>query len=164
MSNLAKDWQEGEYTIRVKGNSVQVSKICKDVIHGVICYKQKSAHSRCGPQNEFDLVEGVTIAMKRLEQYINPRIVESDMVKIKNDDYIYSNYDAWVTEQLFNGLKPCYATRFCYNDDKPNLQCKYKVIKIASPLDDLDCNLALIESDTSVRCCYVIGLEGLEKC
>lgn len=164
MSNQAKDWQEGEYTIRVKGNSVQVSKICKDVIHGVICYKQKSAHSRCDPQNEFDLVEGVTIAMKRLKQYITPRIVEGDMVKIKNDDYIYSNYDAWVTEQLFNGLEPGYAIRFRYNDYEPDLQCKYKVIKIAPHLDGPDYNLVLIESDTPTKRCYVISLRGLEKC
>lgn len=164
MSNQAKDWQEDEYIIRVKGNSVQASKICKGVIHRVVCYKRESAQSKCDPQDEFNLVNGVIIAMKRLEQNIKPGILEGDMVKIKNDDYIYFNYDVWVTERLFNGLKPGYATRFCYNDYEPDLRCKYKVIKIAPHLDDPDCNLALIESDTLEKCCYVIGLEGLEKC
>ena len=31
MSNLAKDWQEGDYTIRVKGNSVEAIKFYDEI-------------------------------------------------------------------------------------------------------------------------------------
>ena len=30
MSNLAKDWQEGSYTVRVKGNLVEALKVSDD--------------------------------------------------------------------------------------------------------------------------------------
>lgn len=63
-----------------------------------------------------------------------------------------------------DGLNPDYATRYRYDDYKSDTDCEYTVIKIAPHLITPDLKLALIESSTPMEYCYVIDVEGLEKC
>lgn len=158
MSNKAKNWQAGTYTISVFDNSVVVSHLARE--NGSFAV----AEAKCVPEDEFDLVEGVTIAMQRLEQKIKPTIVEGDTVKIKNRGKMYSRYHEWVSKQVANGLNPDYAARYRYDVIEPESVCKYKIIKIAPHLIIPDYKLAMIESVTPEQYCYVIDVKGLEKC
>ena len=158
MSNKAKNWQAGTYTISVFDNSVVVSHLARG--NGSFAV----AEAKCAPEDEFDLVKGVTIAMQCLEQKIKPAILEGDMVEIKNRDDMYSRYHEWVSKQVANGLNPDYAARYRYAVTELESACKYKVIKIAPHLTKPDYKLALIESVTPEQYCCVIDVEGLEKC
>lgn len=75
MSNLAKDWQEGSYTVRVTGNLVEASKVYKDKVDGHICYKKNSAQAKCDPEDEFSLSMGVALAMDRLNSVMAKSII-----------------------------------------------------------------------------------------
>ena len=68
MSNLAKDWQEGSYIVRVMGNLVEASKVYKDKADSYIRYKKSSAQAKCDPEDEFSLSMGVALAMDRLNK------------------------------------------------------------------------------------------------
>ncbi len=167
MSNQAKDWQEGEYTIRVKGNSIQASKICKGVAHGVICYKQKSAQSKCAPEDEFNLSMGVALAMDRLNKELGKDKIEvGDKVKIVRKGCIYRTYADWVVENVSD---TCMVAYYAYGHS-PNEDDTVYVVKAIAPHGLLGVKLAYIQRyfkdsgavDTR-QPCYLIDIDGLEK-
>lgn len=169
MSNQAKDWQEGTYTVRVKKEEVEVSTIRPVIKTYLSCasdvHKRYVATARCAPEDEFSLSMGVALAMDRLNKELgNDKIEVGDIVKIKNQGVIYSSYNDWVSKQVIDGLNPDYATRYRYDDYESDTDCEYTVIKIAPHLITSDLKLALIESSTPMEYCYVIDVEGLEKC
>lgn len=164
MNNLAKDWQEGSYTVRVTGNLVEASKVYKDTVDGHICYKKSSAQAKCDPEDEFSLSMGVALAMDRLNKQLaeanNKTIEVGDKVKIKDADLIYDVYVTWVIKNVHDITE---VARYAYRSN-PNINRAYKVIAIAPHSAKDRKNLAYIEEIDSVfPSCYLINVDGLEK-
>lgn len=111
MSNLAKDWQEGSYTVRVTGNLVEASKVHKDTVDGHVCYKKSSAQAKCDPEDEFSLSMGVALAMDRLSKELGKGKIEvGDKVKIKKCGLSYTTYSRWIKKNIDDvGLAACYV-------------------------------------------------------
>lgn len=161
MSNLAKDWQEGSYTVCVTGNLVEASKVHKNTVDGYVCYKKSSAQAKCDPEDEFSLSMGVALAMDRLSKELGKDKIEvGDRVKIKNANLIYDVYATWVIKNVHDITE---VARYAYRSD-PDTNCAYKIIAIAPHSAKDRENLAYIEEIDSVFSpCYLINVDGLEK-
>lgn len=161
MSNLAKDWQEGSYTVRVTGNLVEASKVYKDKVDGHICYKKSSAQAKCDPEDEFSLSMGVALAMDRLSKELSKDKIEvGDKVKIKDSGKVYPTYISWLTENLY-GVGD--IARYAYGS-RPFLNEFYRVLVIAPHTVENNRKLAYIEPFESItKPCYLIEVDGLEK-
>lgn len=179
MSNQAKDWQDGTYTVRVKGNLVEVDTIRpvkKDSPFGA-CTVQKRyvATARCAPEDEFNLSMGVALAMDRLNKQLDEAsnsVRVGDKVKIKNEGLSYTTYTDWIKKNIDSvGLAACYA----YNQI-PDADNTVYVVKAIAPWgtsygESKDKKLAYIQryfkyyggkiSDDEV--CYLMRVDGLEK-
>lgn len=173
MSNLAKDWQEGSYTIRVTGNLVEASKVHKNTVDGHVCYKKSSAQAKCDPEDEFSLSMGVALAMDRLSKELSKgKIKVGDKVRIKNSGLSYSTYTTWIKKNINNvGLAACYAY-----GQIPKLDETEYIVKAIAPWyvgqgKDEGTMLVYIQryykfvdgeiSDNEP--CYLIRIDGLEK-
>lgn len=158
MSNLAKDWQEGSYTVRVKDGEVEVSTIltCASDVH-----KKYVATARCAPEDEFSLSMGVALAMDRLNKELSKDKIEvGDKVRIKNNSLIYRVYVDWVIKNVHDITE---VARYAYNSN-PDTNYTYKVIAVAPHSAGNRKNLAYIKKiDGSVSPCYLINVNGLEK-
>lgn len=161
MSNLAKDWQEGSYTVRVTGNLVEASKVHKDTVDGHICYKKSSAQAKCDPEDEFSLSMGVALAMDRLNKELGKGKIEvGDKVKIKDIGKVYPTYISWLTENVCSVGN---IARYAYGS-RPFLNEFYRVLVIAPHTIDNNKKLAYIEPVKSItKPCYLIEVDGLEK-
>ena len=173
MSNLAKDWQEGSYTVRVTGNLVEASKVYKDTVDGHICYKKSSAQAKCDPEDEFSLSMGVALAVDRLNKELNKgKIWTGDKVRIKSSGLSYTTYARWIKKNIDDvGLVACFAySRVPGEDDT------VYVVKAIAPWgtkyeENKDKKLAYVQqyfkfsngkiSDNEV--CYLMRIDGLEK-
>ena len=171
MSNKAKDWQEGSYTVHVTGNLVEASKVHKDTVDGHICYKKSSAQAKCDPEDEFSLSMGVALAMDRLNKELGDDKIEvGDKVKIKDNGLSYTTYTSWIKKNINDvGL----AAYFVYGQI-PNEDDTVYVVKAIAPWDtryDVDKKLAYVQeyfvySDGKIsddEVCYLIEVDGLEK-
>ena len=173
MSNLAKDWQEGSYTVRVTGNLVEASKVYKGKVDGHICYKKSSAQAKCDPEDEFSLSMGVALAIDRLnKEQSKGKIEVGDKVKIKNSGLSYSTYTTWINKNINNvGLAACYVY-----GQIPKLDETEYIVKAIAPWyvgqgKDEGTMLVYIQryykfidgkvSDNEP--CYLIRIDGLEK-
>lgn len=166
MSNLAKDWQEGSYTVRVTGNLVEASKVYKDKVNGHVCYKKSSAQAKCNPEDEFSLSMGVALAMDRLNKELGKDKIEvGDKVKIKNRDLSYTIYTSWIKKNIDDvGLAACFVYgQIPYEDDA------VYVVKAIAPWDtnteyNVNKMLAYVQKCFAFNePCYLIGVDGLEK-
>lgn len=166
MSNLAKDWQEGSYTVRVTGNLVEASKVYKDKVNGHVCYKKSSAQAKCNPEDEFSLSMGVALAMDRLNKELGKDKIEvGDKVKIKNRDLSYTTYTSWIKKNIDDvGLAACFVYgQIPYEDDA------VYVVKAIAPWDtnteyNVNKMLAYVQKCFAFNePCYLIGVDGLEK-
>lgn len=84
-------------------------------------------------------------------------IKEGDKVKVVNNGYTYSTYESWIERNI-----KFPARRYMWDFDKnPSNGKKGKVIKIAQHSTNDERILAYVEIDGR---CYIIGVEGLEKC
>lgn len=171
MSNLAKDWQEGSYTVRVKGNLVEASKVHKDMVDSYICYKKSSAQAKCDPEDEFSLSMGVALAMDRLNKELSKDKIEvGDKVKIVNSGLSYTIHTDWIKKNINDvGLAACFVYGQIPDEDNT-----VYVVKAIAPWDtryDVDKKLAYVQeyfvySDGKVsddEACYLIEVDGLEK-
>lgn len=171
MSNQAKDWQEGTYTVRVTGKLVEASKVYKDKVDGHICYKKSSAQAKCDPEDEFSLSMGVALAMDRLSKELGKdRIKVGDKVKIKNNGLSYTTYARWIKKNIDDvGLAACYSF-----GQTPKEDDTVYIVKAIAPWDiehKEDKMLAYVQkyfvfSNGKVddnEPCYLIGVDGLEK-
>lgn len=171
MSNQAKDWQEGTYTIRVWGNLVEASKVYKDEIDGHICYKKSFAQAKCDPKDEFSLSMGVALAMDRLNKELGKDKIEvGDKVKIKNADLYYLTYIDWIKKNIDDvGLAACFA----FNQPLKADETEY-IVKAIAPWGiehEEGKMLAYVQkyfvySGGEVNdheACYLIEVDGLEK-
>lgn len=173
MSNLAKDWQEGSYTVHVTGNLVEASKVHKDTVDGHVRYKKSSAQAKCDPEDEFSLSMGVALAMDRLNKELGKDKIEvGDKVKIKNSGLSYSTYTTWINKNINNvGLAACYVY-----GQTPKLDETEYIVKAIAPWyvgqgKDEGKMLVYIQryykfidgkvSDNEP--CYLIRIDGLEK-
>lgn len=166
MSNLAKDWQEGSYTVRVTGNLVEASKVYKDKVNGHVCYKKSFAQAKCNPEDEFSLSMGVALAMDRLNKELGKDKIEvGDKVKIKNRDLSYTTYTSWIKKNIDDvGLAACFVYgQIPYEDDA------VYVVKAIAPWDtnteyNVNKMLAYVQKCFAFNePCYLIGVDGLEK-
>lgn len=171
MSNLAKDWQEGSYTVRVMGNLVEASKVYKDTVDGHICYKKSSAQAKCDPEDEFSLSMGVALAMDRLNKALGKdKIGVGDKVKIVNSSLSYTSCIDWIKKNINDvGLAAC----FVYGQI-PDKDDTVYVVKAIAPLGtwyDVNKMLVYVQkylvfSNGKVdnnEPCYLIEVDGLEK-
>lgn len=171
MSNQAKDWQKGSYTIRVTGNLVEASKVHKDKVDGHICYKKSSAQAKCDPEDEFSLSMGVALAMDRLNRELDKgKIWVGDKVRIKNWSLSYTTYLRWIKKNIDDvGLVACFAYGQIPNEDDI-----IYVVKVIAPWGTecgIDKMLAYVQkyfvkSNGKVddnEPCYLIEVDGLEK-
>lgn len=166
MSNLAKDWQEGSYTVRVTGNLVEASKVYKDTVDGHICYKKSSAQAKCNPDDEFSLSMGVALAMDRLNKELGKGKIEvGDKVKIKDRLLSYTTYASWIKKNIDDvGLAACFVYgQIPYEDDA------VYVVKAIAPWDtnteyNVNKMLAYVQKCFAFNePCYLIEVDGLEK-
>lgn len=170
MSNRARDWQEGIYTVRVTGNLVKASKAYKDKVDGHICYKKSSACAKCDPEDEFSLSMGVALAMDRLNKELSKNKIEvGDKVRIKLHDRAFTTYSYWIKKNI-NDVE--LAAYFAYGQT-PDADDAIYVVKAVAPWNpayDANKMLAYVQKcfvcsngDVSNDVCYLIGVEGLEK-
>ena len=171
MSNQAKDWQEGTYTVRVTGNLVEASKVYKDKVDGHVCYKKSSAQAKCNPEDEFSLSMGVALAIERLNKELNKgKIWAGDKVRIKRSDLSYTTYARWIKKNIDDvGLVACYSFGQIPKEDDT-----VYIVKAIAPWGiehEGDKMLAYVQkylvfSNGKVddnEPCYLIAIDGLEK-
>ena len=177
MSNLAKDWQKGTYTIRVKDNLVEIDTIRpikKETSFGP-CTLQKRyvGTARCASEDEFSLNMGIALALDRLSKELGKDKIEvGDKVKIKDEGLSYTTYTDWIKENIDDvGLAACFA----YSRIPEANDTVYVVKAIAhwgnKYQKDKDKKLAYVQqyfkfsndkiSDNEV--CYLMRIDGLEK-
>lgn len=171
MSNLAKDWQEGEYSVRVEGNTVTVGTIRYEKMKGLygnyLGDKKIIATAKCDPEDEFSLSMGVALAMDRLNKKLGENKIEvGDKVKIVTNGRVYSTYADWVVENVHD---PRMVARFAYGQ-VPNEDDTVYVVKAIAPNGMTGMKLAYIQryfnySDviSKQQSCYLIRIDGLEK-
>lgn len=177
MSNQAKDWQKGYYTVFVDGKTVAITKKVKtgENERGFPTFKAVTTTSRCAPEDEFSLSMGVALAMDRLNKQLDEErdgIKVGDRVKIKDEGLSYTTYTDWIKKNIKDvGLVACYA--YC---QIPEANDTVYVVKAIAPWgtkyeEDKDKKLAYVQqyfkfsngkiSDNEV--CYLMRIDGLEK-
>lgn len=170
MSNQAKNWQEGSYTVRVTGNLVEASKVYKDKVDGHVCYKKSSAQAKCDPEDEFSLSMGVALAMDRLSKELSKNKIEvGDKVKIKDIGFSCPTFVDWIKRNIGNvKLAACFA----YGQYPKVVNIEY-IVKAIAPWG-VGCNkdklLAYVQqyvydygTISNNQPCYLIEVDGLEK-
>lgn len=172
MSNQAKDWQEGVYTIRVKNNFVSANTIKQVRENGpygdYLRIKEFTAVAKCDPEDEFSLSMGVVLAMDRLSKKLNEGIKVGDKVKIVDNGLSYITYVEWIAKNV-DDVK--LAACFDYKAVPVKGDTEYIVKAIAPWMDDDNNMLAYIQryetfSNGGVSTnqpCYLIRVDGLEK-
>lgn len=173
MSNQAKDWQKGYYTVLVDGKTIAASKKVKTGKNelGFPTYKHVTATSRCSPEDEFSLSMGVALAMDRLNKELGKDKIEvGDKVRIKNNGPSYTTDASWIKENIDDvGLAACFAY-----GQLPSGDDTIYVIKAIAPWGagyEGDKMLAYVQkyfafSNGKVNDnepCYLIEVDGLEK-
>ena len=173
MSNLAKDWQEGSYTVRVKDGEVEVSTIRTVTKTYLTCasdvHKKYVATARCAPEDEFSLSMGVALAMDRLNKELGKDKIEvGDKVKIVNNGFIFTAYTDWVVDNVPN---PHMVACFAYGQT-PNVNNAVYTVKAIAPRSKYNKETLvyvqryyelLSGSLNTNQPCYLISIEGLEK-
>ena len=169
MSNLAKGWQEGAYTIHVRGNSIRAEKVYKEEVGSLTRYKKSSAIAKCDLEDEFSLSMGVALAMDRLSKELSKGKIEvGDKVKIKNCSLAYLTYVDWIAENV-NDIK--LAACYDYNT-LPKTDGDEYIVKVIAPRENGSNNmLAYIQRHyvfnngkiNDNHPCYLIHINGLEK-
>ena len=175
MSNRAKDWQKGYYTVLVDGKTIAVSKKVKTIKNerGFPAYKAITVTSRCAPEDEFNLSTGVALAMDRLSKELSKGKIEvGDKVKIKNAGSFYPTHIDWIKKNINDiGLAACFAY-----DKTPETVNTIYIVKAMAPWCgeyglDKDKMLAYVQRYfkfsngriSNNEPCYLMRVDGLEK-
>lgn len=170
MSNLAKDWQEGEYTIRVKQGEVEVSTIRAVTKTYLSCatdvHKRHVATARCAPEDEFSLSMGVALAIDRLNKQLeseNKEIKVGDRVQIVSPDKAYTTFTSWVARHVHDGTMVAMYKYNCV----PSNGIVGKVIAVAPHNNDKSKTLLYIEQNHPYGDihpgCWLMAFEGVKK-
>ncbi len=179
MSNQAKDWQDGQYTVRIKGNLVEVDTIRpvkKETSLGMYTLQKRYvATARCAPEDEFSLSMGVALAMDRLSKQLedaDKTIKAGDKVKIKNYGLSYTTYIDWIDKNIKSvSLAACYGYGII-----PEADNRIYIVKAIAPWgdkykEDKGKMLAYIQFYNKFQSskvdenevCYLMRVDGLEK-
>lgn len=170
MSNQAKDWQTGQYTVRIKDNLVEVNTIRPIVKNNLLdtCTFQKRyvATARCNPEDEFSLSMGVALAMDRLNKLlenVNKEIKVGDMVQIVSPNKACTSFTSWVARHVHDGTM---VAMYKY-DCAPSSGIVGKVIAVAPHDNDKSKTLLYIEQSHPYGIthpgCWLMGSEGVKK-
>ena len=174
MSNQAKDWQKGYYTVLVDGKTIAVQKKVKTGMDscGFPTFKTVIGTAQCAPEDEFSLSMGVALAMDRLNKQLseaNDKTIKvGDKVKIKNCGLSYTTYVNWIVKNVGNvKLATCYAYATIPEQDDTEY-----IVKAIAPWGNEDSpKLAYVQryfvyyngkiSDSEP--CFLMRIDGLEK-
>lgn len=170
MSNLAKDWQTGTYTVRVGSNYVEVDTIRPsekgDARCPCIAQRCYIATAHCAPEDEFNLSMGVALAMDRLNKQLestNKEIKVGDRVQIVLPNKAYTAFTSWVTQHVHNGTMVAMYKYNCV----PGSGTVGKVIAVAPHDNDKRKTLLYIEQSPLCRSahpgCWLMDSEGVKK-
>ena len=174
MSNQAKDWQEGEYSVRVEGNTVMVGTIRYEKMKGpygnYLGDKKIIATAKCDSEDEFSLSMGVALAMDSLSKELSKNKIEvGDKVKIKDIGFSCPTFVDWIKRNIGNvKLAACFA----YGQYPKVVNIEY-IVKAIAPWG-VGCNkdklLAYVQqyvydygTISNNQPCYLIEVDGLEK-
>lgn len=163
MSNKAKKWQEGTYTVSVCGSSIAIAKRVKvneDKL-GFPVYKNVIGLAQCCPEDEFDLVTGLNLAMDRVNEKIKPKNIQvGDTVKIIDSSKCYTTLKEWVAKNVTDITK---AIKYAYScvPDETELAKTFKVLYTTT--DIFNNKLVYVESEFLEKACYLINVKGLKK-
>lgn len=165
MSNQAKDWQEGKYSVRVSGKTVMVSTMRFDKC-SYLGDRKIIATAKCAPEDEFNLSIGVALAMNRLNKQLeseNKEIKVGDRVQIVSPDKAYTTFTSWVARHVHDGTM---VAMYKYNC-APSNGIVGKVIAVAPHDNDKRKTLLYIEQDYSYGVmhpgCWLMDFEGVKK-
>lgn len=170
MSNQAKDWQTGRYTVRVGSNYVEVDTIRPpekgDARCPCIAQRRYIATAYCAPEDEFNLSIGVALAMDRLNKQLenaNKEIKVGDRVQIVSPDKACTAFTSWVTRHVHDGTMVAMYKYRCV----PGNGIVGKVIAVAPHDNDKRKTLLYIEQDYSYGVmhpgCWLMDFEGVKK-
>lgn len=170
MSNQAKDWQTGRYTVRVGSNYVEVDTIRPpekgDARCPCIAQRRYIATAHCAPEDEFSLSTGVALAMDRLNKQLeseNKEIKVGDRVQIVSSDKAYTTFTSWVTRHVHDGTMMAMYKYNCV----PSNGIVGKVIAVAPHDNDKSKTLLYIEQNHPYGDihpgCWLMGFEGVKK-
>lgn len=165
MSNQAKKWQEGNYSVRVSGKTVTVSTMRFDK-GSYLGDREIIATAKCAPEDEFSLSMGVALAMDRLNEQLesaNKEIKVGDRVQIVSPDKAYTAFTSWVTRHVHNGTMVAMYKYECV----PGNGIVGKVIAVAPHDNDKRKTLLYIEQTHfygfSHPGCWLMDFEGVKK-
>ena len=175
MSNQAKDWQKGYYTVLVDGKTIAVSKKVKTGKneYGFPTYKHITVTSQCAPEDEFSLSMGVALAMDRLNKELGKDKIEvGDKVRIKDGLLSYTAPIRWIKKNLDSvELAVCFAYGQIPDEDDTVYVVKAIAPGYSESQEEENDRLAYVQryfkfsngriSDNEI--CYLIDIDGLEK-
>lgn len=149
--NMAKEWQKGWYQIHVGDTEIAVRTKRNGKVH--------ESYVKCHPNDEFSLSEGVKIAMKRLEQSINPNAIRvGDKVRLKNGDGMYCCHMQWVVDNVTDIRD---VARWQYNNTFCDIHHKYLVKYIG--LNECTNEMIAYITEVGIDRGYLFSLNALEK-
>lgn len=165
MSNLAKDWQEGKYSVRVSGKTVTVSTMRFDK-GSYLGDRKIIATAKCAPEDEFSLSMGVALAIDRLNKQLestNKEIKVGDRVQIVSPDKAYTTFTSWVARHVHDGTMVAMYKYNCV----PSNGIVGKVIAVAPHNNDKRKMLLYIEQSHPYGIthpgCWLMDFEGVKK-
>lgn len=165
MSNQAKDWQEGSYSVRVSGKTVTVSTMRFDK-GSYLGDREIIAAAKCAPEDKFNLSMGVALAMDRLNKQLeseNKEIKVGDRVQIVSPDKAYTTFTSWVARHVHDSTM---VAMYKYNC-MPNIGIVGKVIAVAPHDNDKSKTLLYIEQNHLYGVihpgCWLMDSKGVKK-
>lgn len=165
MSNQAKKWQEGNYSVRVSGKTVTVSTMRFDK-GSYLGDREIIATVKCAPEDEFSLSMGVALAMDRLNKQlesVNKEIKVGDRVQIVSPDKAYTTFTSWVTRHVHDGTM---VAMYKYNC-MPDIGIVGKVIAVAPHDNNKSKTLLYIEQNHLYGVihpgCWLMDSKGVKK-
>ena len=165
MSNQAKDWQKGYYTVLVDGKTIAVSKKVKTGKNelGFPTFKTATATAHCAPEDDFSLSMGVALAMDRLNKQLesaNKEIKVGDRVLITDPTKAYTTDVEWVVKHIQDSIQ---VAIYRYNS-LPNYNTMGKVIAVDNNKNEV---LAYIKEDLRYGIiqpgCWLMNTKGVRK-
>ena len=150
----APKWMEGEYTLKVRGRKIIIERLSHDDT------VPTKSHATCHKDDQFDIGEGVKVALDRLKEKKEKKFKVGDKVEIIDGGISYSQLDNVDTKFAIRyryGCVPINGTRGKivgqYNDGIVYVEV-YSDNYFGNPdYADLRCSNSI----------YAMGIKGLKK-
>lgn len=152
-NNSAPKSIKGDYDLSIHGNKI----VLVDNIEGT------SVETKCSPEDNFDIGEGIKEAFKKLNAKREEIRKEKDEKEIKIGDYVqvinngqsYTTYPEW----LYNKVDYQYVKNYDYGY-MPSNGLIGRVIAIGNHEKDKSRKMIGLKVDD---CVYIINIEGVKK-